>query len=58
MRSGFEAERVGAKKRGDRGILAVVALLAGRPLLLTRSHLGQGGTDIGRALDQEEFFLI
>jgi hypothetical protein len=24
--------------------------LAGRPLLLTRSHLGQGGTDIGRRL--------
>jgi cell division protein FtsW len=49
MRSGFEAERVGAGKRGDRGVLAAVALLAGIGIAALWSASSEYALSLGRS---------
>jgi cell division protein FtsW len=48
MRSGFEAERVGAGTRGDRGMLAAVALLAGVGIAALWSASSEYALSLGR----------
>jgi cell division protein FtsW len=62
MRSGFEAERVGAGKRGDRGVLAAVALLAGVGIAALWSASSEYALSLGRssgyfALRQAAFLI-
>jgi cell division protein FtsW len=49
MRSGFEAERVGAGKRGDRGVLAAVGLLAGVGIASLWSASSEYALSLGRS---------
>jgi cell division protein FtsW len=49
MRSGFEAERAGAGKRGDRGMLAAVALLAGVGVAALWSASSEYALTLGRS---------
>jgi cell division protein FtsW len=62
MRSGFEAERSSAERRGDRGILAAVLLLAGVGVAALWSASSEYALSLGRssgyfALRQAAFIL-
>jgi cell division protein FtsW len=62
MRAGFEAERTSAARRGDRGILAAVALLAGVGVAALWSASSEYALSLGRpagyfALRQAIFLL-
>ena len=62
MRSGFEAERAGAARRGDRGMLAAVVLLAGVGVAALWSASSEYALSLGRgsgyfALRQAVFIL-
>jgi cell division protein FtsW len=62
MRSGFEAERNGPARRGDRGILAAVFLLAGIGVAALWSASSEYALSLGRASNyfalRQAIFLV